>query len=144
MNISFYNFTGDKKEADKSSKIILLSTVSATIVGDFNLIDPVIKVETSSDALSCNYVYISSLNKYYFVLDRQGLTAHHVNLVLHEDLRYNFIHSIKASDVTATRSNFYNKNIPDNLALRIPQQRIQYRKLSEALTGQTYIVIIGG
>lgn len=144
MIIKLYAYQGDKILADKSSKLIELATLDATIVGDFNILSPTIRVETANSTFNANYVYIQDFGLYYFITEKQGLTAHHIDLKLTNDVRYSYLNAIKVSDVVATRSNFYNKNIPDKMALNIANQRVQYRKLSSALSGSNYICIIGG
>ena len=144
MTVKLYTYTKDKIIADKSSYLTLLDTVSCDIIGDFNILKPTIKITKTANSLACNYVYIVELGVYFFVVDKQGLTAQHIELKLDNDVRYTYLNAIKLSDVTATRSNMYNKNIPDTMALSVPQQKITYRKLSQALTGESYIMIVGG
>lgn len=144
MTVKLYTYSKDKLIANKSSYLTELATITCNIVGDFNILRPTIRVETSSNTLTANYVYIVELGVYFFVTGRKGLTANHVELELENDVRYTYYNSIKASDVTATRSNFYNKNIPDTMVLNSASKKIQYRKLSQALTGENYICIIGG
>lgn len=144
MTVKLYTYSKDKLIANKTPYLTELATISCTIVGDFNILRPTIRVETNSNTLTANYVYIVELGVYFFVTGRKGLTANHVELELENDVRHSYYNSIKASDVTATRSNFYNKNIVDNMALNSASKKIQYRKLSQALTGDNYICIIGG
>lgn len=144
MTVKLYSYQRDKLIANKSPYLTQLAEISCTIVGDFDILRPTIRVETSTSTLNCNYVYIVDLGLYFFVTGRKGLTANHVDIELENDVRHSYYNSIKASDVTATRSNFYNKNIPDSMALNSASKRIQYRKLSQALTGDNYICIIGG
>lgn len=145
MNITFYTCTADTIKADKSGSLTTLKTVtSAQIIGDMNILSPRIKVVADADTKAANYCYISDFDRYYFVKDKVGLSGTHIELLLENDLRYNFLSVIQNSDVTASRSNMYNKNIPDPMVLTVPQEKITYRKLSEALTGESYIAIIGG
>lgn len=145
MTVKLYTCTADILKADKSGSLTQLAEITGVnIYGDFNILKPSIKIDANANSLVCNYVYIVELGRYYFVTDKQGLTATHIILSLENDLRYNFLNTIRNSDVTATRSNMYNKNIPDTMALNIPQEKITYRKLSEALTGENYILVVGG
>ena len=145
MTVKLYTCTADKIKADKSGSLTQLAEISGVnIYGDFNILKPSIRMDSNVNSLACNYVYIVELDRYYFVTDKQGLTATHIILSLENDRRYNFLSVVQNSDVTATRSNMYNKNIPDTMALNIPQEKITYRKLSEALTGENYILVVGG
>ena len=145
MTINLYTCTADPLKADKSGSLTLLESVSnVNIYGEFNILAPQLKLDANANTLSCNYVYIQELDRYYFVKEKTGLTATHVILTLENDYRYNFLTVVRNSDVTATRCNMYNKNIPDTMALNIPQEKVTYRKLSSALTGENYILVVGG
>ena len=145
MTVKLYTCTADKLKADKSGSLTQLAEVSGVnIYGDFNILKPQIKIDANSNSLTANYVYIAELGRYYFVTDKTGLTATHVILSLENDRRYNFLSVVQNSDVTATRCNMYNKNIPETMALNVPQEKITYRKLSSALTGENYILVVGG
>ena len=145
MNIKFYTCSADPLKADKSGSLTQLAELNGcTIIGDFNILFPRIKVTANANTKAANYCYLSDVDRYYFVKDKVGLSATHIELDLENDLRYNFLSVINNSDVTASRSNIYNKNIPDPMVLSVPQEKITYRKLSDALTGESYIAIIGG
>lgn len=145
MNITFYTCTADTIKANKVGSLTTLKTVTgAQIIGDMDILRPRIKVIADADTKAANYCYISDFDRYYFVKNKVGLTGTHITLDLQNDLAYNFYTVVNNSDVTATRSNIYNANIPDPMLLSVPQEKITYRKLSQALTGETYIAIIGG
>jgi len=144
MTVRLYSYQRDKLIANKSPYLTQLAEISCTIVGDFNILRPTIRVETANSTLNCNYVYIVDLGLYFFVTGRKGLTANHVDIELENDVRHSYYNSIKVSDVTATRSNIKNKNIPETMALNIPQEKVTYRKLGNALTGANYILVVGG
>lgn len=144
MTARLYSYQKDNLIANKAPYLTQLAEVSCDIVGEFNVLSPTIRLESANSALNCNYVYIVDLGLYFFVTGRKGLTAHHVDLELSNDVRHSYYTALRASKVTATRSNFYNKNIPDAMAMSCASQKVQYRKLSQPLTGSTYICIIGG
>lgn len=145
MNITFYTNSADPLKANKSGSLTqLVQLTGCSIIGDFNILTPRIKVAANANTKTANYCYISDFDRYYFIKDKVGLSGTHIELLLENDLRYNFLSVIQNSDVTASRSNLYNKNIPDPMVLTVPQEKITYRKLSDALTGESYIAIIGG
>lgn len=141
MIVNFYNVKIRKNELNK----VLSSPVvkNCSVKDGITLEDPVIYMVYDSSLLGLNYAYIPDFGRYYFVTGKEidGKTLY---ITFHVDVLMSFKNDILTSSGTATRSNFYNRNIPDAMALNVPQDRIQYRKLSDALTGQTYIVIIGG
>ena len=141
MIINFYNSKIKKNEINKTLGNPIVKTCS--LKNGSSIEDPVLYMEHDASLFACNYVYIPDFGRYYFVAGRE-LVEHTEYITCHVDVLKTFADDIKASKGTATRSNFYNRNIPDTMALELPQDRVQYRKLSEALTGETYIAIIGG
>lgn len=141
MNINFYNSKIRKNEVNKSLGVAIVKTCS--LKEGSSIEDPILYMVYDTSLMSCNYVYIPDFGRYYFITGKEidGKTLY---ITCHVDVLKTYATDIKASKGTATRSNIYNKNIPDSLAMEIPQNKIQYRKLSEALTGGTYICIIGG
>lgn len=116
---------------------------SCTIKDNLDVLNPVIELDFDASILSKNYMYIQDLGRYYFI-ENIDIVNHTIVITGHVDVLKTYATAIKSGSCTATRSNFINKNIPESLALKIPQNKIQYRKLSDALSGSTYIAIIGG
>lgn len=141
MQVNFYNAKIKKNELNKTLGTPIVKTCA--VKDGITLEDPVIYMAYDTSLLGLNYAYIPDFGRYYFVTGRD-IDGKTIYITLHVDVLMSFKNDILTSTGTATRSNFYNRNIPDTMALNVPQDRIQYRKLSEALTGQTYIVIIGG
>lgn len=116
---------------------------SCTIKDNLNVMDPVIELDFDSSILSKNYMYIADLGRYYFIRNIE-IINHVIVITGHVDELKTYNSQIRSGSCTAIRSNFYNKNIPESLALNLPNDKISYRKLSSALSGDTYICIIGG
>lgn len=141
MNVTFYNATFNRKRVVKT--LPSGTTINVSVKDICDLHDPVLRLVHDASHMSFNYAYVPDFGRYYYV-DPPEIDGKEDTFYLHVDVLMSFANDIKASKGTATRSNFYNRNIPDTMALELPQDRVQYRKLSEALTGETYIVIIGG
>lgn len=141
MIVNFYNFKTRKNELNK----VLPSPVvkNCSVKDGITLEDPVIYITYDSSLLGLNYAYIPDFGRYYFVTGREvdGKTLY---ISLHVDVLMSFKNDILASVGTATRSNFYNKNIPDKTVASLPGENVQYRTLSSAFTGETYVLILGG
>ena len=145
MEVRLYTNTAPAQRANKSSYLTLLATVTGVnVYGDFDLQQPQLQMDANSNSLTANYCYIVELGRYYYIQKHVGRTATHVTLQLDLDRRYTYLNTVKNSDVVATRCNMYNKNIPDSMAMSIPQEKVTYRKLSSALTGENYILVVGG
>ena len=93
--------------------------------------------------MNFNYAYISDFGRYYYV-DPPEIAGKEDIFYLHVDVLMSFYNDIKASVGIATRSQYYNRNLADNLVVPLESEKIRYRKLSTAITGGTYVAIIGG
>ena len=93
--------------------------------------------------LQFNYAYIPEFGRYYYV-DPPELDGKEDIFTLHVDVLMSYSNDIKNSNVIASRSNFNNKQFDDNMVKPETDKFIEYRKLSEPLTGETYVAIIGG
>lgn len=141
MNVNFYNMKFKKNELNK---VLNTPIVKACSVKDgITLEDPVLCLGYDATLPTYNYVYIPDFQRYYFVTGRKidGKTMY---ISLHVDGLMSFKNDIMSSVGTATRSNFYNKNIPDKMVASLPGENIQYRTLSSAFSGETYVLILGG
>ena len=141
MVANFYTVKFRKNEINKQLNTPV--PVTCSLKDDASLEDPVIYLTYNASLLQANYVYISDFNRYYFITGRE-ISGKTMYLTLHVDVLMSFKSDILASVGTATRSNFYNKNIPDKMVASLPGENIQYRTLSSAFTGETYVLILGG
>lgn len=141
MTAYFYNLTFDKNRVVKTVGTVTGSTVSLKSPCDLH--DPVLELTHAAGNMSINYAYIPDFGRYYFV-DPPEIDGKIDVLRLHVDVLMSFANDIKASNVIATRSNFINKQFDDNMVKPESDKFIDYRKLADALTGETYVAIIGG
>lgn len=142
MNIRLYNLTYNHI---KINKIIPDTYTSKTIEfkGDMNILDISFELSYSSELIGKNYAYIPDLGRYYFIKP-VGIIGQKILFEGHCDVLKSWSSVIKSSNCIATRSNFKNNTIPDPMILELPSEKITYRKLSSAITGGTYVAIIGG
>lgn len=111
--------------------------------GDMNILDISFELGYDSSLLNKNYAYIVELERYYFIKPT-GIIGHRIVFSGHCDVLKSWSSSIKSSNCIATRSNMGNTTIPDPMILELPNEKITYRKLSSAITGGTYVAILGG
>ena len=142
MNVTFYNATFNRKRVVKT--LPSGTTISGvSIKDDCTVHDPVIRLDHNAAHMSFNYAYIADFGRYYYV-DPPEISGKEDIFYLHVDVLMSFQSDIKASSGIATRSQYYNRNLADNLVVPLESEKIRYRKLSTAITGGTYVAIIGG
>lgn len=66
MIVKFYQNDSDDRKVNKN--ITLKKTLSTVIIKeDSSIMRPVLKVHMDSDIMKCNYIEISSWNRYYYI-----------------------------------------------------------------------------
>lgn len=65
MNVTFYNYTGDSRKADKDLEAINENPVSCKVQDGCTLINPILKLNYNSDYFNADYFYISDWKRYY-------------------------------------------------------------------------------
>ena len=141
MQITIGNTRNPKNSLTKSFND--RRVLEGNLPDDCNILNPTIEINYYNGVENTNYAYIPAFDRYYFI-EEKTLSGQTVKLQLRCDVLMSFKSDILASSGTATRSNMRNDNIRDNLILDIPKQNIQYRKLSGEITGETYVMIVGG
>ena len=79
MTVTFYTNTSDNRALSKS--ITQLKSVTATVKGECDILNPELEVSYFSEVSGANYMYISEWNRYYFI-DRISLT-HGQRAIIH-------------------------------------------------------------
>lgn len=141
MNVTLYNATFNRKRVVKT--LPSGTTISASLKDACDVHDPVIRLVHNASNMAFNYAYVPDFGRYYYV-DPPEIDGKEDIFYLHVDVLMSFANNIKASDVIASRSNFHNKQFDDNMVKPETDKFIEYRQLSTALSGETYVAIIGG
>lgn len=141
MNVTFYIADFNRKRVVKT--LPSGTNITASIKDNCDLHDPVIRLVHDASHMSFNYAYVPDFGRYYYV-DPPELEGKEDIFYLHVDVLMSFANDIKGSTGIATRSQYYNKNIADSLVMLTESEKVRYRKLSAAITGGTYVAIIGG
>lgn len=141
MNVTFYNANFNRKRVVKT--LPSGTIITASLKDSCDLHDPVIRLVHDASHMHFNYAYVPDFGRYYYV-DPPELDGKEDVFYLHVDVLMSFANDIKGSVGIATRSQYYNKNIADSLVVPLESEKIRYRKLSAAITGGTYVAIIGG
>lgn len=141
MNVSFYNAKIKKNEINKSLGSAIVKTCE--LKNGSSVEDPVLYMVHDATLFNCNYVYIPDFGRYYFIVGRE-IAEHTEYITCHVDVLKTFENDIRDSTVISTRSNFLNKQFNDNMIKPQSDKFVEYRKLGSALSGETYVAIIGG
>jgi len=65
MQVTFYNYTGDARKADKELNAINNTAVSCSVQDGCTLINPIIKLNYNAAYFDADYFYIADWGRYY-------------------------------------------------------------------------------
>ena len=114
-NVDFYKMNVDKRYLDKSGNITKQgqTLTGAHFIDDTELVNPILKL-SSFDESQVNYVYIPSLNRYYYVTEVTYSKGYYL-VSLHVDVLMSFKSSILNMPIIASRnSSHYDKFLHDD------------------------------
>lgn len=80
-----------------------------------SIINPVIDIVDTNFNVNCNYIYITDLNRYYFVNNITALNSGRWQLDCHIDVLMSYAEDIKNQTATFKRQeNYYNMYVTDS------------------------------
>lgn len=141
LNIKLYNMAFNPIVLNK--QLSTPTDYSCVIKDAIDLMNPVIELEFDASILNKNYMYIPDFGRYYFI-EPPKIVGKRIFIQGHVDVLKTYNSQIRSGNCTATRSNKKNNTIPDTMVMTLPSEKITYRKLSTGITGDTYVLIIGG
>lgn len=147
VTIKLLKTANDENVINKSYSTI--ATLSAEINAEISVDSPDVVVNYASGYLACNYVYIDSFSRYYFVRNAALLNGNQLRLSLESDPLMSFKSGILGSQCIASRSTSHpNMELVDNLVAFKPIPKRKYTKMSTAFTpgagSGSYVLTIGG
>ena len=116
MNVKLYINSSDPKVSQKS--LTLKATLNnVQLTEQTSVENPSFLLDYNVNYLSCNYVYCTEFNRYYFVTGREIRNGNQIIINCHVDWRKSFRSQILNSNIIADRS-FSNVDayVPDNMA----------------------------
>lgn len=113
FEINLYNMNCDKNTVDKTDGIVAISTLSGTLRESSDLMNPVIKFETTR-LPRFNYVYIPAFRRYYFLQEITVITDKLYSMSLHVDVLMTYKNEIRSQECMVARNEFdFNAKIED-------------------------------
>lgn len=145
--VTFYKMSLDKRYLDKTSGLSNSSSINGVhFIDDTEIVNPTLKL-SEFDEDQCNYVYIPSLRRYYYVTGVTYSKGYYF-ISLHVDVLMSFKDSIKTQTVVADRSATQYRQYIDDSILKTEQYKGEYiRSFSNqpfSLSTVTYILGVLG
>lgn len=111
MNCTFYKTISPNEKITKELTDSIQTTCE--IIDMTNILTP--KIIVNSEYINYNYIYLSDLNRYYFITDIV-ISNNYIILSLSIDVLYTYRSNILNSEFFVERStNFHPTDIPDNI-----------------------------
>lgn len=148
MTVTLYNSPGERNILGRSKT--LLQTMGATQATSVMSVEtPELLLDANANVLSCDYVYIAELSRYYFVNSKEIINGNQYKLYLESDPLESFKSSILRSQAIARRSsNRGNPEIEDPLVVFKNIPHYVTRKcptgFSPSGSGHCYALTLGG
>lgn len=114
MTFKLYYNTSDTKTVNKS--IELLTELTGQFKEQSSILEPHIILENTESTVKCNYVYISTFKRYYYVKNQIVLNSQLIQLNLKVDVLKTYADNIKKLTAFVLRQeNVYNVHFNDNM-----------------------------
>lgn len=124
-----------------------VSTYSCVLKQDTSILKPVIRIQTTDNIVTCNYMYISDLSRYYFIDDIVSEKNNIWNISAHVDVLETYKDDILSNQAVIKRQqNRYNLylNDPDFRAYNYDKIQTKYFSGSDFSKTLNYILVVNG
>lgn len=146
VSITFYHNSADARVVDKSSQITSIKTVSANFIDEVSILNPTLVMRYDADIFTSNYLYISTLDRYYYITD---ITTSNNKLFIQCkcDVLMSNKNAIKNSTCIIDRQeNAFNKYLNDPLYEGYSYEILSAYKMGNIFTKASvpYFTVLGG
>lgn len=148
ITINLYTNNSDEMYINK--KITAIKTLSGELVKGSSLIDVNILIEEDNVDIitSCNYIYIPSFKRYYYVNDIASVRTGMWELACHVDVLMSYKDSILATEaIIAKNENEYNLMLNDSSLMSYSNPIITTKKFPNGFGEDGYdlvLTVLGG
>lgn len=146
VSITFYHNSADARVVDKSSQITSIKTVSANFLDEVSILNPTLVMRYDADIFTSNYLYISTLDRYYYITD---ITTSNNKLFINCkcDVLMSNKNAIKNSTCIIDRQEYtFNKYLNDPLYEGYSYEILSAYKMGNIFTKASvpYLTVLGG
>lgn len=144
MQIILYNNTSDPNTVNKNLQTV--ATLNGELRENTDILNPSLEIE-GDEVLGANYLYIDSLNRYYFINDVEFISGEIFRVNCQIDVLMSYADEIKAQNAIIKRQQYnYNVDLVDNRLKTSKNPYIQTINFSGGFsqTNWSYILIMGG
>lgn len=137
----------NNSEANRLSKNLTnITTVSGTLKQSTSIINPIIQIQCEiTDVTDCNYMYIPTFERYYFVDNIISLTSDIVEFTGHVDVLTTYASQIRSNNAIVKRQeNRFNTYLNDGSFKTYQDPIILTRAFPQGFTTQEFVLAVAG
>ena len=144
MSFQATAFTNLSEDNRVSKTLQQIGVYDCTLKSTTSIIDPTLVLTTGLDSLvGCNYLWIPSFGRYYFVQDIVSLTATTVALRCHVDVLMSFKDQILANKAIVMRQqNKYNLLLNDSVLRTYQNPKVVCKRFAGGFPRTDYSFIL--
>lgn len=143
FDIVLMNNTEELNKINKSPTTVM--TLTGTLREETDIVNPVINVEYDGTLTNCNYMHISTFNRYYFITKIESVRTGLWRIYAHCDVLKTYSQGILGTPaVVARNENTYNIMLDDSMFKVQSNPRLQIAKFPNKFTGESYILVMKG
>lgn len=147
MNITPYVNSSDRRVVNKTLSALYLTPKDIKFKGEVNIMAPVIEMAYDADLLTCNYIYIDTFARYYYI-DKIITGGQRLTFECHIDVLMSHASEIEGFNAILARceNSHYNKYLNDrafkSLAYKVASTRAFPKSFTKDL--EFVLAVAGG
>ncbi len=136
----------NREELNKITKSpITVRTLTGTLRDETDIINPEILIEFDGTLTDCNYMYIQTLSRYYFITKITSVRNKLWRISAHCDVLKTYSEAILGTECVVARSESrYNLYLNDSMFKVYANPRLQIAKFPQQFTGESYVLVMNG
>lgn len=136
----------NQEELNKISKTpTLVRTLTGSLRDEADIVDPEILIEFDGTLTDCNYMYIPTLSRYYFIHKIECVRTKLWRISAHCDVLKTYANAILNTEAVVARSESrYNLYLNDSMFKVYSNPRLQIANFPNKFTGESYVLVMNG
>lgn len=146
MSFSIQLLRNNSERNRLSKSLSSITTVTGTLKSSTSIMNPVIQIECElTDVTNCNYMYIPTFNRYYFVDDITSITSDIVQFTGHVDVLTTYADQIRSNNAIVKRQeNRWNLYLDDGSFKVYQNPMVLTKAFPQGFTTQEFVLAVAG
>ena len=146
MSFSIQLLRNNSERNRLSKNLSSITTVTGTLKSSTSIMNPVIQIECElTDVTNCNYMYIPTFNRYYFVDDITSITSDIVQFTGHVDVLTTYASQIRSNNAIVKRQeNRWNLYLDDGSFKVYQNPMVLTKAFPQGFTTQEFVLAVAG